>query len=133
MIPRRRFHLDPFFTAVAGGDHQSARAHRKGALRIENVQAIERVNQTCRLMFPAEAAVRGVENQTVGADGPAVKFIRGEANGSDVVTLGFRILPLPSALRNLRAGGRQQRQRDEGHETEAPGELHRDCHDTPIY
>jgi hypothetical protein len=42
-------------------------------------------------------------------------------------------LPLPAALRNLRAGRRQLRQRDAGHETETPGELQRDCHDTPIY
>ena len=110
-----------YFAAVARPDDDAARADHKGTLRIENVQAIEGINQTCSLMFPAKAAVRGVENQSVGTDRPPVKFVRGETNGADGIALGLRILPLPATLRNLAARSRKQRRHDERHETERPG------------
>jgi hypothetical protein len=101
-------------------------------LRIENVQAIEGINQTRGLMFPAKAAVRGVENQTVCTDRPAVKFVRGKTDGADGVALGLRILPLPAALRNLRPRRTQKTRREDRHETERPGRFAQTvCHVTP--
>ena len=121
MILRRRFRLDPFFAGVSGGDNQAARAHGKCVLAIENVQSVQRVDQSRWLMLPTKSTISCVENQTIGSDGPSMQLIAGKTNCTDRVALWLGVLPLPPSLGNLCVGAEREHRSQQGRETKPPG------------
>ena len=103
MILCRRGNLSPFLSAVFRRDDDPTRADRKCALPIKNVKTVEGGDQARMLAGPFKSAVRGVENDSVRADGPTVALVAGEADRADRVPLRQRVLPFPSAVEVLRA------------------------------
>src|ERR1700738_3466987 len=78
MVFCRRVDLGPFRSAVLGKYERATRSDRQSVLTILNVQSIESRAQACVLRFPLKATVGAVENHTVGALRPTVKFVGGE-------------------------------------------------------
>src|SRR6185295_15504518 len=72
----------PFLTTVVSLQHQPPRAHNKRSLPINDVEAIERVDQTGLLALPAEAAIGSVKNYAIVAYRPAMQFVRRESDGA---------------------------------------------------
>src|SRR5258708_36494547 len=103
MILCRRGSLSPFLSAVFRRDDDPTRAGCKCALPIKNVKTVEGGDQARMLAGPFKSAVRGVENDSVRADGPTMALVPREADRADPVPSRERVLPRPSPIEALRA------------------------------
>src|SRR6185503_15556562 len=73
MILRGCLDWSPFFAGVMSFQNQSARTHRKHSLRIQDVQAIQGVDQTRWLVLPMKPTVGRVKNHAIRTGGPSVQ------------------------------------------------------------
>ena len=102
MILGRCADLSPSLSGVFRQRHRAARSNHHGAFRIVHIESIEIHDDARVLTLPLKAAVCGVKNYSVGADGPAVSLVGGETNRADGVALWAGVLPLPTAVGGLR-------------------------------
>lgn len=101
MVFCRRADLGPFISAVLCNHDRSARSDSNSVLTILNVQPIESRDHAGALALPLKAAVGAVEDHTVGAHRPTVKFVGGETDRADRIPLRPGILPFPSLFGSL--------------------------------
>lgn len=106
--------LRPFLTAVSGRQDDAARADRYRAIFVLDIQTIESCVGGRLLAFPIITAVIRAQDRPVGADGPAVLFIFGEAYRGDGVALRQGVLPDPSASLRLSRARRSTKENAEG-------------------
>lgn len=87
MILQIGLDLEPAPAAVRGSENQTARADHNGVPLVLYPDTVQRSNLSCVLALPAKTSVPRVENDAIGADGPAVQLVGGKTDGADRVTL----------------------------------------------
>src|SRR5207248_8052764 len=101
MILCGRGNFDPDSAPIRRSKHDAARSYRQCTSPIKNKQTIQRGDHSRALAGPNETAVRRVEDDAVGSDGPAVLLVLRKTNGADRVALRQRVLPFRSEERRV--------------------------------